>query len=142
MIDWIKHWLVSLTWRDALIGIGLFILTFFGSIGVSAYALVRLPANYFHSEHAREFWTDKPAHIRWAGLVVKNLIGLLMIIAGIIMSLPGVPGQGILTILLGLVMMDIPGKRPFESRIVRIPSVLNSINKLRARYGKPPMVVD
>ena len=30
--------------------------------------------------------------------------------------LPGVPGQGLLTILLGLVMMDIPGKRPLEAR--------------------------
>jgi hypothetical protein len=73
---------------------------------------------------------------------MKNLIGLFMIVMGIIMSLPGVPGQGILTILLGLVMMDIPGKRPLETRIVRRPKVLKAINRLRAKFHKPPLILD
>jgi hypothetical protein len=58
------------------------------------------------------------------------------------MSLPGVPGQGILTILLGLIMMDIPGKRPFETGLVKRPKVLQSINRLRERFGKPPLILD
>jgi hypothetical protein len=58
------------------------------------------------------------------------------------MSLPGIPGPGILTILLGLVMMDIPGKRPLETRLVSRPSVLQAINRLRARFDKPPLVLD
>jgi hypothetical protein len=63
-------------------------------------------------------------------------------VLGIILSLPGVPGQGILTILLGLIFLDIPGKRPLEARIIRRPAVLSAINKLRARYDKPPLIVD
>jgi len=61
---------------------------------------------------------------------------------GIVLSLPGVPGQGILTILLGIIMLDIPGMRPLEARIIQRPAVLGAINKLRARFSKPPLEVD
>jgi hypothetical protein len=132
----------SLNWRTAGIGFGLFAVTFLGSLAITAWMLVRLPANYFHSSHSREFWTDKPAAVRWAGLVGKNLAGFVLVILGVIMSLPGVPGQGLLTILLGVVLMDIPGKRPLESRLLRIPVVLSAVNGLRARYGKPAMIID
>jgi hypothetical protein len=104
--------------------------------------LVKLPADYFSPQHAREFWGDKPRAVRWAGLVVKNIVGLLLVLLGIVLSLPGIPGQGLLTILLGLVMLDIPGLRPLESRLVRIPAVKKAIDKLRARFGKAPMIID
>ncbi|MBK7804624.1 MAG: hypothetical protein IPJ55_18615 [Chloracidobacterium sp.] len=58
------------------------------------------------------------------------------------LSLPGIPGQGILTILLGLIMLDIPGKRPIEARIIQRPTVLAAINKLRAKYNKPPLEME
>ena len=134
--------LSSLTWRTAGIGFGLFAITFAGSLALTAWMLVRLPADYFHSSHAREFWSDKPVAVRWAGVVGKNLAGFVLVILGIIMSLPGVPGQGLLTILLGVVLMDIPGKRPLESRLLRVPLVRNAVNALRARYGKPAMIID
>jgi len=127
---------------NLLLGVTLFAVTFTGSLFITGWLLVRLPADYFHSSHAREFWTDKPAGVRWAGLIAKNAVGFVLFILGILMSLPGVPGQGLLTVLLGLVLMDIPGKRPLEARILRIPIVLNAINGLRQRYGKPPMQID
>ena len=52
------------------------------------------------------------------------------------------PGQGLLTILVGLLMLDIPGKRRLELAIVRRGPVLGSINKLRARFRRPPLRVD
>lgn len=134
--------LSSVNWQTASLGVGLFLATFTGSLALTAWMLVRLPADYFHSSHSREFWTDKPAAVRWAGLIGKNIAGLLLVILGVIMSLPGVPGQGLLTILLGVVLLDIPGKRPLESRLLRIPVVLNAVNSLRARYGKPAMIID
>ena len=134
--------LSSMTWQDMAWGAGIFLATFLGSLGITAWAIVRLPANYFHSSHAREFWTDQPAAIRWAGLAAKNVAGLLLVILGVILSLPGVPGQGLLTILLGLVLLDIPGKRPWEARLVRLTAVRNAIDGLRARYGKLPLVLD
>ncbi len=142
MTHWLAKFWSSLTWETALLGAGLFLLSFTVSTALVSFALVKLPANYFHSSHAREFWEDKNRALRWSGIVLKNLIGLVMIVLGIIMSLPGIPGPGIVTILLGLVMMDIPGKRPFEARLVRRPAVLQSINRLRARFDKPPLVLD
>nr|ALS88972.1 TIGR02611: TIGR02611 family [uncultured bacterium] len=125
-----------------LLGAGLFLISFVVSTALVSFALVRLPANYFHSSHARAFWEDKHRALRWSGVVLKNLVGLVLIVLGIIMSLPGIPGPGILTILFGLVMMDIPGKRPLETRLVKRPSVLQAINRLRARFDKPPLVLD
>jgi hypothetical protein len=142
MVDWILRAWASLTWGKVLVGLGTFVISFTVSIALVSFVLVRLPANYFHTSHARAFWEDKHRAVRWSGLVLKNLIGLVLIVLGIIMSLPGVPGQGILTILLGLIMMDIPGKRPLETRLVKRPPVLRSINRLRERFGKPPLILD
>ena len=75
-------------------------------------------------------------------MIAKNVFGVFLILLGIVLSLPGVPGQGILTILLGLIMLDIPGKRPLESRIIGRPTVFNAVNSLRAKYNRPPLVVD
>jgi hypothetical protein len=75
-------------------------------------------------------------------VILKNLLGIFLILIGIVLSLPGVPGQGLLTILLGLIMLDIPGKRPIEARIISRPTIQNAINKIRARFNKPPLVLD
>jgi hypothetical protein len=61
---------------------------------------------------------------------------------GIALSLPGVPGQGLLTILIGAMLLDFPGKRRCEKWILRRRGVLSTINKLRARRGCPPLILD
>jgi hypothetical protein len=104
--------------------------------------MVKIPPNYFSSHYQRDFLPNSSWHVRWGAIVAKNVLGVFLILLGIVLSLPGVPGQGILTILLGLIMLDIPGKRPLEARIVQRPTVLSAINKLRARYGKLPLQVD
>ena len=144
MFDWLTQRLAAwnLTWYDVLIGASLSAVTFIGSIAVVTFVLVRLPPNYFHSSHAREFLTDQHRAIRWAGIIVKNLVGLLLVFLGIIMSLPGVPGQGILTILLGIMLLDFPGKRGLELRLVSRPKVLQTINQIRRKFDKPPLVLD
>src|SRR5882757_2000422 len=131
-MNWLSEFYAGLTWEKILITIGLFVLSFVISTGVVAIVLVKLPANYFSATHAREFLPNSSWHVRWGALIVKNVIGVLLILIGIVMSLPGVPGPGVVTILLGLVMMDIPGKRPLEARITQRPSVLKAINSIRA----------
>jgi hypothetical protein len=61
---------------------------------------------------------------------------------GIVLSLPGVPGQGLLTILLGIMIMDFPGKDRLEQKLLSRPSIVNAINRLRARFDKPPLVLN
>jgi hypothetical protein len=71
--------------------------------------------------------------------VAKNVLGLALVGLGLLLSLPGVPGQGILTVLIGLILLDFPGKRALERRLVTRPAVLHAINRLRARFNRPPM---
>jgi hypothetical protein len=142
MIDWLKETMFSFTWGDVVIGLVLFVVTFVGSIAAVTFVLVKLPPTYFQISHARDFWADRHAAVRWSGMVVKNTFGVVLVLLGIVMSVPGVPGQGVLTILLGLMLLDFPGKRHLEYRLVSRPKVLRTINHLRARFDKPPMVLD
>jgi hypothetical protein len=130
------------SWTDVAVGVGLCVALAAVSVLVTGWVVVRLPADYFAGPHPPPFWPDRPPAVRLLGRVAKNLIGVTLVMAGVLMSLPGVPGQGLLTILLGLMCLDLPGKRKLERRLVRRPRVLAYINGLRKRYGRPPLEVD
>jgi len=141
-MEWFSDIWASLTVGKIAIGVALFLASLALSFGSIAVVMVKIPANYFSSHYIQDFLPDSPWLVRWGAVVLKNLFGLFLICLGIILSLPGVPGQGILTILLGLIMMDIPGKRPIESWIIKRPAVLSAVNNFRAKYHKPPLVMD
>ena len=142
MIERLTSGWSTISWN----GLGLAFLMFLVSLAISFAAIgivmVKIPPHYFAAHHERDFLPDSPWLVRWGAVIAKNVLGIFLILLGIVLSLPGVPGQGILTILLGLIMVDIPGKRPLEARIVQRPTVLNAINKLREKYDKPPLVMD
>ena len=144
MIDWLTRTIHGwgLTWGQVLFGVLISVVTFVGSIGVVTFVLVKLPANYFHSSHDREFLTERHPVLRMVGVFLKNLLGLVLVGFGIVMSLPGVPGQGVLTILLGIMLLDFPGKRKLEVKLVGRPKVFRAINGLRARFDRPPLLLD
>ena len=144
MLDWLTETIHGwgLTWGQVLLGVLFSVVTFVLSIAVVTVVLVKLPENYFHSSHAREFLVARHPALRVVGIVLKNLLGLGLVGLGILMSLPGVPGQGVLTILLGIMLLDFPGKRSLETRIVSRPRVNTADNALRARFGKPPLLLD
>jgi hypothetical protein len=142
MMDWFSHFYAGLTWGSVLLGVGLFLASLLISTFAVGMVMVKIPANYFSETHAREFLPGSSWHVRWGAMILKNILGVILVLLGVALSLPGVPGQGILTILLGLIMIDIPGKRPWEARIVKQPRVLSAINSLRARYEKPPLILD
>ncbi len=142
MIEWISEKWAALAWGDIGLAVGLFLGSLAISFGALALVMVKIPENYFSSTHSREFLPGSSWFVRWGAVAAKNVLGVFLICLGILLSLPGVPGQGVLTILLGLIMVDIPGKRPLEARIIQRPTVLAAINKLRAKYNKPPLVLD
>ena len=144
MIDWLTRLIHGwgLTWGQVLFGVAVSVVTFVVSLAVVTLVLVKLPANYFHSSHDREFLVHRHPVLRAVGIFAKNLLGLVLVGAGVVMSLPGVPGQGVLTILLGIMLLDFPGKRALETRIVSRPRVNSAVNALRARFGKPPLMLD
>ena len=127
MFDW--------NWRYLLIGAGLFVATFALSAAFVVAVFVALPATFFLRRPERSLWLDRHP-------VLKNLVGWVLIVIGLILILPGVPGQGLLTILMGLLFADFPGKHRLERAILARPRVLGRINALRARFGRPPLVLD
>ena len=141
-MEWLANFWASLTVGQILTFVGLFLLSLAFSFFIIAVVMVKIPATYFSTHYTADFMPGKPWIVRWSAVILKNLLGVFLILLGIVLSLPGVPGQGILTILLGLIMLDIPGKRPLEARIIKRPTVSAAINDLRARFNKPPLILD
>ncbi len=141
-MNWLSQFWESLTWAQIGLGVGLFLFSLVISFAAIVLVMVKIPANYFSSHYAQDFLPNSHWTVKWGAVILKNLLGVLLIALGVVLSLPGVPGQGLLTILLGLIMLDIPGKRPLEARIIQRPTIQGAINKLRARFNKPPLVLD
>jgi hypothetical protein len=140
--DWITSAVAATSWSEVLWFVAIFLATFALSIAEVTFILVKLPANYFLSRKARRVWADKPWFWRWLAVVAKNALGALHVLLGLALSVPGVPGQGALTILIGVMMLDIPGVHWLERKLVRQPKVRSAIDRIRARFGKPPLILD
>src|SRR5215470_13060779 len=143
MLEWLAEILfaLDLTWSKVLWGLGLYLGTFLGSTIVVAWLVTRLPATYFCDASSRDSWGGRRPVLRWAGVLLKNLLGVLLVVLGGIMALPIIPGPGILILVLGIMLLDFPGKRRLEQWLVHRATVLRAMNRLRQRYGKPPLLV-
>lgn len=129
-------------WKGVLLGIVLFLITFSVSLGIVSFIMVRIPADYFRKDNPRTVLPNRHRAVRGAALVGRNILGIFLVALGIVLSLPGVPGQGLLTILLGIMLLDFPGKRSLEYKLVSRPKVRAAINKLRSKFGKPELILD
>jgi hypothetical protein len=143
MLDWLAHPFSSLpfTGLDVIVGTTFFVGTMLGSIALVVFFLIRLPPTYFHPSHDRRWMDEQHRVVRCFARIVKNLVGAILVVLGIVMSLPGVPGQGILTVFVGIMLLDFPGKRAWEYKIVSRPRILRTINQLRKKMSKPPLVL-
>ncbi len=137
MIASLVRWLEqhhSLGWTAA-VGIGAFVL----STVVGTAVVVWLPEDYFVRGRAAPDGGHPHRALRIVLLLAKNLIGGMVFLVGAIMAIPFVPGPGLLFMLIGIGLIDFPGKRALERRLLRVPRVLAGVNRLRARFGKPPL---
>jgi len=140
MSEWLSGVWESVTLGRVMFGVGLFVVSLLVSALIVAVVIVKIPANYFSSHYQEDFLPNSSWLTRWGAVIAKNVVGAILVLAGIVMLIG--PGQGILTILIGLVLMDIPGKRPLEARIIKRPTILYAANTLRAKFNKGPLVVD
>ena len=140
MWEWAAGFWESLTLTKFLLGAAFFIVSIVLSLVIVGIVMVRIPDNYFSSHYQHDFLPNSSWLTRWGAVVGKNIAGLILVIAGIIMLIG--PGQGVLTILIGLILMDIPGKRPLEAKLIKRPIILAAVNNFRAKYNKPPLVMD
>lgn len=125
-----------------LIGLAIFLVSSLGGLAVVGLIVVRLPEDYFVLSRKREFLTGRHPILRVCGIILKNILGVVVVAVGVVLTMPGVPGPGVLSVLIGIMLLDFPGKRRLERWMVCRPKVLHTINRLRAKYGKPPLQMD
>lgn len=124
----------TLIWLTALS-----IVLFVGTLIAIPFILVRLSADYFDVRVPRPWMQNHHPVLRVAGHIVKNVLGAVFVFAGLLMLF--LPGQGVLTMLIGISMLDFPGKRKIEAKLIGQPTVLGVINNMRKKCGKPPLVL-
>ena len=112
---------------------------FIGTLIAIPFILVRLPADYFDVRVPRPWMQDHHPVLRVVGHIAKNALGAVFLFAGFLMLF--LPGQGVLTMLIGISMLDFPGKRNIEAKLISQPTVLSVINRMRKKRGKPPLVL-
>ncbi len=137
MIDGVMIW-IGMHQALSLWLAGLSAAIFVVSLLSLPFLAARIPEDYFsdarrHRSHFRGLHPLAYLALR----VFKNLLGWLLILSGLFMLV--LPGQGLLTILMGLLLSDFPGKFTLERRLASNPRVLGAINWLRARSGQPPL---
>ncbi len=125
---------------DVLIGLTVAsVIGFIGSLIAIPLILVRLPADYFDTRIPRHWMKNHHPLLRLLGLVVKNVVGVVFVFVGFAMIF--LPGQGLLTMLIGVSLMDFPRKRELEAKMVGQPTLLGIINAMRHKFDKPPLTL-
>ena len=141
MIQLLSEFVLAWTWRHILFGALIFVASFLFNLGIVSLILVKLPADHFSKKRKTKFWAGPNPALHAAKVIGKNFLGVVLVALGVVLSLPGVPGQGLLTILLGVMLLDFPGRHRLEQKLLSKPSIVNTINRLRGRFGKPPLVL-
>jgi hypothetical protein len=135
----LAHGYSGLTWvGKSLVILGLCVLT--TAFGMAL--VVWLPADHFSRAPTPDSgWRRHPV-LRWLVLIVKNALGIVLLPLGIVMALPLIPGPGLVFILVGLSLLDFPGKKSLERRLLSTPTVHRFLNQVRQRFGRPPLIID
>ena len=110
------------------------VVMFVGTLVAVPVVICRLPCDIYVR---RRVPRARPAGLGPVLALVRNLCGLAIVAAGILMLV--LPGQGILTIVIGIMLVDFPGKHALERRLIGHPRVIDAMNALRERFGRPPL---
>jgi hypothetical protein len=130
-----KEWLLG--HPALLIALGGFsVVAFFGTLAAIPILVIRLPEDYFLEPRRRPGEGRRPL-VRWTVRLVKNAAGAVFLLAGLAMLV--LPGQGLLTIFIALTLLDFPGKRRAEARLMHTPRIRRAVDALRNRAGRPPL---
>jgi len=137
-MDWLLATVQQYVSTEMLIWLTALSMVFFvGTLIAIPFILVRLPADYFDIRVPRTWMEDHHPVLRLFGHIVKNVVGAVFVFAGFLMLF--LPGQGVLTMLIGISMLDFPGKRKIEATLIGQPTVLSVINGMRQKFNKPPL---
>ncbi len=133
MLDWWGDHR-ALIWYTGTASVVLFI----ASILIIPPLIVRIRPDYFaHAERPPSPWAKQQRLVRVSIVIGKNLLGGLLMIAGLAMLV--LPGQGLLTLFVGFLLIDFPRKYSLEKWLIRRRYIIGPINWLRTRRNRPPL---
>jgi hypothetical protein len=119
----------------------LFTISLLVSLIAVPWVIVRLPADYFQrGKPRRPPFADYSAPVRMVLIVGKNLLGLALVGIGLVFLL--MPGQGVIVILIGVLLLDFPRKKHLERWLISRGPILKLANWLRTKWNKEPLRVD
>ena len=133
MLDFITQATADYHQYFVWVGIVSFVV-FVASLLLTPFLLGKIPQDYFIHTNQHKVEIEHLGHL--IIVIIRTLIGFVLLIAGIIMLVT--PGQGIITILLGLFLMEFPGKRKLELKFIKHNPTFKALNWLRNKAGKSP----
>ena len=125
-------WEIIEPWMPALIGFGIVMAV--ASTFAIPWLIVRMPADYFTAPRKPDIDRGLFATLLW---LLRNALAVLLVLAGMLMLV--LPGQGLLTILIGIGISTFPGKYRLERAIMRRSAVFRSANWIRRRANRAPL---
>jgi hypothetical protein len=130
IMGWVREYQSALEWLG-----GASLLMFVLTLVVFPLVIINLPQDYF-VRYRRDPARQARRHPAvWLALsVLKNILGAVLLLAGVAMLV--LPGQGLLTILIGLTLLNFPGKFALERRLVSRPAVSKALNRIRELAGR------
>ena len=130
---------IILNYKNFILWLGsISFLVFIFSLISIKWLVALIPSDYFIENKRNKYQSSYP--LTWLiSIIIKNIVGYILIIGGILMLV--LPGQGLFTIIIGLMLSNYPGKYFIERKFIAIPTVLKTINWLRKKSNKPPLKV-
>lgn len=129
---WLEQALPELIVWGSILSLG----TLLAVIFIVPWVVQRLPADYFNEPGRHPLREDDGGAGEWLLAALKNLLGALLVTLGLLMLFT--PGQGLVTLLAGLLLMNFPGKYRLERALVSREGVMRALNWFRRRRGRPP----
>jgi hypothetical protein len=124
--------------EHAVLFLAVSMVSFVVSIVLTPWLILRIPPDYFTHEHRHRIVAKSHPFVRFVLVGLKNVVGYVLIVAGLLLFV--LPGQGLITMLVGLLITNYPGKFELERWLVMRPRVLPTLNWLRTRYGRRPLI--
>ncbi len=134
MIEWIQGNEAAVWW---LIMSGI---SFVATLIAVPLILIQVPADYFMKvRRERPHMIKRHPAIRITLILLRNLLGYLFMLAGLLML--ALPGQGLLTFFVGILLADFPGKDRFIRWLISQGGVHRTIDWLRRKAGREPLIL-
>ena len=120
-----------------LLGTVSFVIFVFSLISIK-WLVALIPSDYFINRNSSKFKIAYPS-LWLVSTIIKNILGYTLIIGGILMLF--LPGQGLFTIFVGLLLSNYPGKFYLERKLIAMPKIYKTVNWLRNKSNQPPLKI-